>query len=191
MNCLQKTARIVSIIAVCALLSCMVITAIAIYRSDNETWFTPCGECKQTGGKGPKCDRCCQDCSWKDAAFYYTFRAFTLAWCIIAIGAEVKADMYTEYLQLCNFYFPRGLWQIFIGLSTVDANVMPQSVPEGKRDTSTETWADVFGWVLCGVGVAHLLMGCCCFKEYSDEGRKRERAEFKPDINPAVGPSQI
>ena len=181
MSCMQQTARVIMVIAVIAVIACIVYNCVAIWRSVDETWFVPCEDCKKNGGSRD-CNRCCTDCTWKDEVFYYIVRAYTLIFCIFAILAELKLEFFDQFLKMCNFFFPRGMWQIFIGLMTVEANIVP------RNDRAT-MWSDIIGYCLVIVGVLHLFLGCCCWQEYSKE--KREKEEKELHVSKTAAPSQI
>jgi hypothetical protein len=180
MSCMQKTARVFMVIAILAIIACLVFNCVSIYRAATETWFTRCSDCANGNAKCGK--RCCQDCTLKDEVFFYILRGYTLAFCLVAIVAEFKTGPFEEYLLLCHFFFPRGFWQIFLGLMTVDGNVIP-------GDANAAQWADIIGYFLVGVGIVHLFFGCICFGEYSQEKRDKEMKDLDSKNN--AGPSQI
>lgn len=182
---IQKVADVVKYVALASILACTIFNCVAIYKATDETWFVRCEDCKGGGGD-VKCERCCKDCTWKDEAFFYIFRGYTLIFCIVAFAAEFKSELFEEYIKVCHFFVPRGFWQIFIGLSTVQANVL-------QVDDDGEKWADVIGWILVGIGILHMILGCLCFKEYSKDSRDTQMTGVG-DVaraNPSAGPSQI
>lgn len=168
MSCLERAAKIVMVLAFLVIFLCFAMNVYMIYRAAADTWFTPCRECKDKdqGGK-EDCVRCCTDCSKKDEVFYYIFRAYNLIFCIIGMVAELRIQKFYEFAKICAFFFPRGFWQVFLGLMTVQSTTY---------DPSDALYADIVGYGLAAVGFCHFCLGICCYSEYSEEGREKEYA---------------
>lgn len=186
MNCAQRTSKVVQILAIIGILVCFVFNVVAIYKAADETWFVYCQDCKRYGGHKECGDSCCTNCTWKDGVFFYILRGYTLLFCLFALAAEFRLELFDEYVKMCSFYTPRGFWQMFLGLMTVQANTVP-------RDRTAEMWADAFGYFLFVIGIIHLVLGCMCFKEYSKEERDAQHEKYHPSQPSQVnaGPSQI
>lgn len=176
-TCMQRFALIVAIAAMIIVLLCLISNIVTTVRAADETWFTRCTKCKRFGGDKECGDKCCSNCTWKDGFFFYTLRAFSMLFCLLAMAAEVPMlTFFRKLFHIFQFAWGRGLLQIFVGFLTLTGNLAPDN-----EDTANIVAG--IGWIAIGLGIVHLFLSCLCFNEYSEmseemkEEQRRHRTE--------------
>lgn len=157
----QKAAFIISVVVVLLAVVCLIANIVTCVKASNETWFTRCRDCKRGGGEKTCGKHCCADCTVYDAAIFYTLRIFSMLFCILAACAEAPAlEMLRKLFTVFDFFWGRGVLQIFVGFLTLTGNLAPKN-PD-------DAWiVSALGWLLIICGAVHLCLACCCFQEYS------------------------
>mmetsp|Transcript_7604 Transcript_7604/g.23721 ORF Transcript_7604/g.23721 Transcript_7604/m.23721 type:complete len:225 (-) Transcript_7604:26-700(-) len=178
---MQKFALIVAIIAVIVMAVCLVANIVTTAQAAEETWFVRCDDCERNGGDEECGDKCCSKCTRKDAWLFYTMRAYSMLFCILAIVAEVYTlKFFRRLFAIFKYAWGRGLLQIFVGFLTLTGNLAPD-------DPDAATIIAGVGWVGIVLGIVHLFLSCCCFKEYKDVAEEREAAQGDAPSGAAAG----
>jgi hypothetical protein len=170
---MQKFALIVAIIAVIIMAVCLIANIVTTAQASEETWFVRCSDCERHGGEEECGESCCTHCTRKDAFIFYTMRAYSMLFCIMAIVAEIYVlKFFRRLFVIFKYACGRGLLQIFVGFLTLTGNLAPDD-PD-----AAEIIAGV-GWLGIVCGIVHLFLSCCCFHEYKDV--QEEHTQSKSD----------
>eukprot|EP01062_Namystynia_karyoxenos_P080718 TRINITY_DN8733_c0_g1_i1.p1 TRINITY_DN8733_c0_g1~~TRINITY_DN8733_c0_g1_i1.p1 ORF type:complete len:228 (+),score=98.34 TRINITY_DN8733_c0_g1_i1:77-685(+) len=169
-RCVHQFLIGLRVVAAAALLLCLAAHCVTIYKSQKDTWFVKCADCKNNrvscpgdneGDADTDCVKCCCDCTLKQQAFFYILRAYSLCFIFLSMLAEAELSWFSQRtatgrpppLLALKYYWARGMLMIFIGFLTVESSVSPD-------DPTANGFADGAGWTLLGIGGLYVILSC-------------------------------
>eukprot|EP01065_Artemidia_motanka_P030043 TRINITY_DN3606_c0_g1_i1.p2 TRINITY_DN3606_c0_g1~~TRINITY_DN3606_c0_g1_i1.p2 ORF type:complete len:225 (+),score=50.52 TRINITY_DN3606_c0_g1_i1:55-675(+) len=168
-GCVHKLLVGFRVLAVLALLLCLVAHVVTLYKSKKDTWYVDCSECKnpppcpgdsaQSGGDRD-CVKCCCGCTLKQEIFFYILRFYSLCFIVLALLAEAELDWFSQrraagqqppFFLVLKYYWARGMLMVFVGFLTLESSVAPD-------DPTANDFAYGAGWTLLAIGGVYVLL---------------------------------
>ena len=169
---MQKFLLIVSIIVVIVVTGVFCVNLATAIIAGTKHWFTrkdDCAEIQDPADRAICNENGCTDCDIKDEAFFYIFRIYSMFFCVMAAVAEFpRFKFFQESFKIFRYFWGRGFLHIFLGFLTISG----ASQNNHANEKDTQLVAQIFGYIMMGLGVMHMVFSCLCFKVYGRDAEK-------------------